>query len=575
LKSEYDRRREELEKKFPFWERLTIADRFDKLADEYAEREYIYTPQKSYTYREIREMSDKLAKGLIKLGIKNREHVAVVMANYPEFVIITLALSKIGAVKVPLNYRLRQDELEYVINQSDSICLITMDKYPEFDYISTLKCLCPEVFRGETSPKFPMLRKIVIFSESGTASVEGAEDYHKVMAAGSGVTAEEYNKVRLRSRYPDEVSDIMYTSGTTSKPKGVLQTHDMLLRSAYGSCLNRAFEDGRRIFVPIPFYHVFAYVEGILAASLVGGCIVPQVKFDVAEALKLIQDGKVNDVLCVPAVAINLINQPDLNSYDLSPLRAIYCAGTPTPLWTWREIQEKLHLTELNTGYGMTELMAGVLQTAPGDPVEVIASRVGRQMPGGCSGLPEFGFRHIEFKVVDPVTGVDLPPGSEGEWAARGNIVTRGYYKKPLETAEVIDKDGFLRTGDVGIIHDNGYFELTGRSKEIYRIAGENVAPKEIEEALEQNPKVYRACVVGVPYKKIGEVGMAFITLREGETCTEDEIIGYCCEKLAHFKVPKFVKLVKESEWPMTSSFKIQKFKLREMAIKELSLEEN
>ena len=568
----FDRRRKELEKRFPVWERLTLGDRFDKLVEEFADREFIFTLNQSFSYREVQNKSNQLAKGLLKLGIKPREHVAVLMANYPEFIFLTFALAKIGAVKVPLNYRMRSEELAYAVKQSDSVCLIAMERNPEVTYSEIIPVLFPEILEGKTSLQFPRLRKIVAFSETGNREISGAIDFDELMTWGAEVPDAELEQVQARVKYPDEVVDILYTSGTTSDPKGVMLTHDMLWRSAYGSCLSRAFEDGRRIFVPIPFFHVFGYVEGILAGSIVGGAVIPQIKFNVPEAFQLIAKGKVNDILCVSAIAENLVNYPELKSHDLSELRAMYCAGTPVPLWTWKKIQQELNLTELNTGYGMTEVCAGSMQTAPGDPVEIISTRVGRQMPGGCSGLPEFGYKHTEYKVVDPLSGEDLPPGSEGELACRGNIVTKGYYNKPIETAQVVDKDGWLRTGDIGIIHSDGYFELTGRSKEMYKIGGENVSPKEIEQTIEQLPKVVRAVVVGVPDRKMGEVGVAFVEVKQGENCTCEDIIDHCSKKLAKFKVPKHVKILKEEEFPFNASGKIQKFKLQEMVIQEFGL---
>jgi len=573
MSNEFDRRRKELEERIPYWERLTLGARFDRLVEEFADREFIFTQNKSYSYREVQRETNQLAKGLLKLGIKPREHVAVLMANYPEFILLIFALAKIGAVKVPLNYRLRSEELDYVVKQSDSVCLIAMDCNAEVNYKEIISNLFSEVLEGRRSLQYEKLRKIVVFSESGSAGIAGAMDFQALMDLGCEVSDAELQEVQESVKYPDEVVDILYTSGTTCQPKGVMLTHDMMWRSAYASCISRAFENGRRIFVPIPLFHAFGYVEGLLAAGLVGGAVIPQVKFDVAEALRLMSDGKANDILCVTAIAENLVNSPDLKNYDLSKLRSMYCAGTPVPKWTWEKLQTDLELSELNTGYGMTEVAGGSMQTAPGDPIDVIATRVGRQKPGGCSGLPEFGFKNTEYKVVDPVTGKDLPPGSEGELACRGNIVTKGYYNKPIETAEVIDKDGWLRTGDIGIMHSNGYFELTGRSKEMYKIAGENVSPKEIEQVIEQLSKVVRAVVVGVPDRKLGEVGTAFVEIKQGEQCTAEEIIQFCNQKLAKFKVPKYVRFTMTNEFPMTANLKIQKFKLKEIAIKELNLE--
>lgn len=285
----------------------------------------------------------------------------------------------------------------------------------------------------------------------------------------------------------------------------------MLLRSAFASCLTRAVEDGRRIYFPLPLYHIFAIELGFLVVTFVGGAIVPHVQFTPHDALELMEKSRANDFLCVPSILLAVLNHPDLKKYDLSSLRATMCAATPAPVPLWQRAVDELGLQELCTGYGMTEVSGASTLTSPGDPVEIMATRVGRIVVSNSSGLPEFGNRNIQYKVVDPFTGADLPPGTEGEWVCRGNMVTRGYYKRPQENADLIDKDGWLRTGDLGIIHPDGLFQITGRSKEIYKISGENVSPKEVEEVISTHPKVNQVYVLGVPDRNMGEVGVAFI----------------------------------------------------------------
>lgn len=558
---------------YPVWERMTISQRLERTVSEYPERTYIFTLQKSYTYQETEMWANHLAQGLYKLGIKRREHIANLLPNCPEFIFSKFAVSKVGCVNVPLNYKARTEELEYLLKQSDSKCLITMDHFAGINYMDMLNKIDPDILSRGKSEKLPMLRHVIIVSTENR-QYENTIDFYNLVEQGKTASEELKEVVRNIPQFSDEVSDILYTSGSTGRPKGAMLTHDSLLRSAFATCLSRAYEDGRRIYFPLPLYHSFSYVEGLLAALFVGGTVIPQAIFKPQEALTLIEQSKANDMLIVPTIALSLLNHPTLKDFDLSSLRSIMCAASPAPVWLWERLQKELEVNELCTAYGMTEVCAATMHTVPGDSHEVIATTIGRIMPGGCSGLPEYGWQNTQYKVIDPFTGEDLPPGSEGELACRGNIITTGYYKKPIETSDVIDKDGWLRSGDLGRIRADGYFELTGRSKELYIIGGENVAPKEIELILSRHPKINQAYVVGVPDVKMGEVGMAYITLNSGESASVEEIIEYCKDKLAIFKIPKYIKFISADEYPITTTGKIQKFKLTQQAIEELNLQD-
>jgi fatty-acyl-CoA synthase len=259
-----------------------------------------------------------------------------------------------------------------------------------------------------------------------------------------------------------------------------------------------------------------------------------------------------------------------LPQYDLSSLYALMCAAAPAPVAVWEQAMRELGLTEVCTGYGGTEVTASTAHTEVGDSIERITTRVGRLKPGGVSGLPEFGGSNIQYKVIDPFTGEDLPPGSIGELTVRGNTVTRGYYKKPAETAAAIDKDGWFRSGDLGRIDEHGYIEFLGRSTEMYKVSGENVSPKEVEDVINRHPAVAQAYVVGVPDNLTTETGAAFIQLKAGMTLTRRDVVQWCSERLAKFKIPRHVWFMEQSDWPMTGTGKIQKFKLRELAKQKL-----
>ncbi|MDF9407341.1 MAG: Long-chain-fatty-acid--CoA ligase [Pelotomaculum sp. PtaB.Bin013] len=556
---------------YPVWPRRTIAGHFDEAVKKYQNRTLVFTLEKEYTYAEMQERSDLLARGLLALGIRPREHVALLMGNYPEFIISKLALTKIGAVCVPLNTMLLERELAFLLEDSDVVALIFNDSLGKNNYVDIIGRICSELTVqpdgiNVSCAALPRLRNVICFSANDSI-YDDLMSFNDLYRLGEGISPDELQRVRQATEYPDDICDIMYTSGTTSLPKGAMMSHDMLLRSSYAACLTRAVEDGRRIYFPLPLYHIFAYELGLLVVTFVGGAIVTHAQFTPREALELMEKSRANDFLCVPSILLAVLNHPDLKKHDLSSLHATMCGATPAPVPLWQRAVDELNLQEMCAGYGMTEVSGASTITSPGDPVEVMATRVGRLVMANCSGLPEFGNRNIQYKVVDPFTGKELPPGEEGEWVCRGNMVTRGYYKRPQENVELIDKDGWLRTGDLGIIHPDGLFQITGRSKEIYKISGENVSPKEVEEVISTHPKVNQVYVLGVPDRNMGEVGVAFIELKPGEESTRREIVGYCKGKLARFKIPHHIFFTSSSELPFTSSGKIKKYKLAERAL--------
>ena len=504
------------------------------------------------------------------MGIKPRDHVALLMGNFPEFVFNLLALLKIGAVTITINTMLREKELEFILRDSDAVALIAIDRLGKNDYQKILGSFLHSVDFGETPDSggyegFPFLKSLVVFSPEGrtyahTVSLDQVREW------GEKADDEKRAWTQAHTAYPDESCLIMYTSGTTSIPKGAVLTHDMLLRGSYASALARAYQDGRRIYFPLPLYHIFAIEQAFAAVLFVGGCMVTHTQFTPQGALALIQKHKAFEMLGVPSIVMALLNYPERKQYDISSLKAAMISAAPAPVPLWKRAVEELGLTETCTGYGMTEVAGAGTIAIPGDAPENLSTRVGREMLGGAAGMEEFGGKVIQYKTVDPVTGRDLKPGSEGEFACRGPIVIRGYYKRPKENADLINKDGWLRTGDLGIIHPDGQFQLTGRSKEVYRAFGENVMPKEVEEHISTYPKVSQVYVVGVDDRIAGNIGAAFIEPKPGETITRDEIIHHCRNGLAKFKIPRYVFPIRMEELPMTATGKIQKFKLVQMA---------
>lgn len=569
MKNKFEARIEENLNKLDKWEKKSLGNWFKAFVEQYSDKTYIVTKEKKYTYSETRKIADSIAKGLVKLGFKRKDNIGQIMGNYAESIFTLLGVSTIGCVNVPFNYRMGKEDFSYVIKQSDSACLITMDEWGDINYIEILRQLCPELFEGNSSKQFPCLKNIIIFSPKGK-KYKGTIDFYDLINSGSDISDEKLEKIMQKDSLPDDVGTIMYTSGTTGNPKGVMLTHDMLLRKSYCSTLGRAIEQERRILIPLPLYHVFGLIEGVLAVLWVGGSIILQSQWEPNETLNLIESFKANDILTVPTMGLDLINQTDLKQHDLSSLTSMYCAGAPAPLSLWKRLIEELGLEYLNTGYGMTETAAAPVQSPYYATPEQIATRCGVVIPGGAAGSPEFGGKCVQYKTIDPFNGNDVAAGQSGELVCKGNIVTPGYYKKPKETEKAFDKNGWFKSGDLCIIHEDGFIEIIGRSKEIIRVGGENVAPKEVEDFISTHPKVNQVYVVGVPHERLQEIGMAYIELKKNETCNEEEIIAYCRDNLARFKIPKYIKFIDGEKLPKTVTGKVQKYKLQEKGKEEL-----
>ncbi|UUZ77746.1 AMP-binding protein [Polaromonas sp. P1(28)-13] len=566
-------RSQSLTQRIPTWSRLTIGDWFDRLATEFADREHIFTLERCYTYAQSRQMVDRLAKSLIKLGVARREHVALLFPTVPEMVFLQLALAKVGAVSVPLNERLGVDELEYQIRQSDSVYLIAMDAYGDRNYIEKIRTIMPKMLPTPDSRRtgLPSALRGVVVESPGRTRHEGTLDWEDFLRLGESVSDEILSERQRASRYPDEVVLICYTSGTTGSPKGVMLTHDMLMRSAYSAVLTQGFVDGERLASALPLHHIFIYVEGFLATLFVGGAYILQALFDAGEFLKLLAASKATRIESVPTIAIALLNHPDLKQYDLGTLRSMKNAAAATPLWVWEALRRDLGISEVCTAWGMTEMSAAAMYTPFGAPLQVVTTTVGVENPGGVAGQEEFAGALVEFKLIDPTTKEDLSrETNEGELAVRGNIVTRGYYNKPIETGEAIDKDGWLRTGDVFMRRDDGYYVITGRAKDLYKIGGEQVAPKEVEELICRHDTVNQVYICGVPDERMGEVGAAFVQFKKGQSCTQAELVAFVESKIARFKIPKYWMFV--DEFPTTATGKVQKFILRKIATEKFRL---
>ncbi len=538
-----------LEARYPVWEVLTISGRLDRSVESWADRPLIITDEREWSYAEVQAWSRQIASGLIAHGLKAGEHVALDMANHPEFTAIKFAIARAGAVCIPVNFMLRGQELAYVIDQSDSVMLITMAEFRGHDYLADL---------ARIKPDLPNLRDIFMLpgidALIASATPESDAELARREAAADGAA----------------LSDILYTSGTTGRSKGVMLTHDMVLRAAFSSVIAGAFEDGRRMQFAMPMYHVFGYTECLLAVLFVGGAIIPHLVFDAAEMLDAAERHRTTELVAVPVATSRLIEVARKRGFDSSHLRVMFNSGGANPPGIWSEIREVLRPDEMRMGYGMTETSASATSSVPEDDDTGLLTTHGRFKPPSVAGDPALGGRVAVYKTIDPETLADLPPDAEGELVVKGPIVTRGYYKKPDETAAAFIPDGWLRTGDVGRVSADDYVTLTGRIKETYRCNGEMVMPREIEMLFDDHPQIEQALVVGVPDARAGETGCLCIVPREGQHPDAAALLAVCAASLARFKVPRHVLFFKEGEIPLTVTGRPQKFKLAALVVERL-----
>lgn len=552
-----DARREALERAEGAWRPLGLAARFDLAARRHSDRPFVIgTP--TYTYAQMRDWSLRLARGLHNLGVGMGDAVALVVDNRPDFVAAKIAIAWTGATAVPVNFAYRADELGAVLQRSGATVLISIDSAIGIDRLAVLDELLPGWQDGARSDRLPRLRHVLLVD---AAARPGARDLEWLSEQGGSVSESVLRQV-ADAVDPDAPCDIVFTSGTSGHPLGAVLSHDMVLRSAYGSAFHRGFADGWRIGFSLPMYHVFGYVEGLLAALFAGGAIAPHAIFNPRSMLTAIQQHGINEVLFVPTMSVAVLEEAARTRYDLSSLESVFSAAAPAPVRLWEQIDKYLQPKVVFTGYGQTEVAAATALTLPGDPVELVAATVGREKLGGLAAAEEPGGVLAHYRTVDPFDGGGLPAGTEGELSVRGPIVTRGYFQDPERTTELIDEHGWLRTGDLGRVRPDGYLELTGRSKELFKVGGELVAPKEVEQRLTAHPAVGQAFVAGVPDPRLGEVGWAWIE-RTGQV-SEAELIRHCRAALAGFKVPRGITFVTADELPVTTTGKVQKYRLVE-----------
>jgi fatty-acyl-CoA synthase len=537
----------------------TLGGLLEKWAKETPDHEFIVYPDRNlrFTYSQFNDRIDKLSKGLINIGVKPGDKVGIWATNVPDWSSFMFATAKIGAVLVTVNTSYKIAELEFIMKNADLHTLCIINGYRDGDYVNMVYELVPELktsVRGELrSEKFPELRNVVFI---GPEKHKGMYSTHELMLLGSYLPDDELNRRREIITCHDVVN-MQYTSGTTGFPKGVMLSHHNILNCGQttGDCMKYTQAD--RLLVCVPLFHCFGCVLAMCAIITHGGTLVFVEEFDPLMVLASVQKERCTALYGVPTMFIAELNHPMFSMFDLSSLRTGIMAGALCPVEAMNQVMTKMNCKDLIIVYGLTESSPGMTATKTTDSAEVRATTVGKEYPG------------VEVKIFDPETGEECPVGVQGEICCRGYNVMKGYYNNPEATAQAIDKDWWLHSGDLAVKTEDGHYKITGRIKDMIIRGGENIYPREIENFLYQMPQIEMVEVAGIADKKYGEVVAAFIKLKAGQTITQEEVQGFCRGKIARFKIPKHVIIV--DDFPKTASGKIQKYKLRQMGLEYVS----
>jgi fatty-acyl-CoA synthase len=519
----------------------TIGDNFDDTVRRFGDREALVdvAQGRRWTYAELRADVDRLARALLAIGVKTGDRVGIWAPNCSEWTLVQYATAKMGAILVNINPSYRSHELQYVLGQAGISTLVSAESFKTSSYREMV---------DEVRDEVDGLERVVYI---------GTSDWDELLVHADEVSQSELDGIQAGLTNTDPIN-IQYTSGTTGFPKGATLSHRNILNNGYFVGELCDYTEADRVCIPVPFYHCFGMVMGNLACTTHGACmVIPAPGFDPAATLRAAQDEKVTSLYGVPTMFIAEWNLPSFADYDLSTVRTGIMAGSPCPA----ELMKKLiasGIEEMTICYGMTETSPVSTQNRTDDTFEQKVGTVGRVGP------------HLEIKIADPVTGETLPRGKAGEFMTKGYSVMLGYWEQPDKTAEAIE-DGWMHTGDIGVMHDDGYVEITGRIKDMVIRGGENVYPREIEEFLYTHPDILDAQVIGVPDAKYGEELCAWIRMKDGATpLTAESVREFCTGQLAHYKIPRYVEIVEE--FPMTVTGKIRKVEMREVTAERLGL---
>lgn len=510
------------------------------------------------TWKELNDEADLIARGMMSLGVKKGDHVAIWATNTPEWILTLFAAAKIGAVLVTVNTNFKIFELEYLLRQSDTKLLVMIGGFKNNDYVATVNELLPELktTSGEIeSEHLPFLKRVVF---AGKETPEGMLNFEDLKILGGDFPVEIYeeNKKTLNTH---DVVNMQYTSGTTGFPKGVMLTHYNILNNGKTIGDGMKFTKNDKLCITVPFFHCFGLVLAMMACITHGTTMVPVERYSPVPVMNAISVEKCTAVHGVPTMFIAMLEHAQFNNFDFSSLRTGIMAGSPCPIEVMKKVIDKMNMREIVIVFGQTEASPGCTMTTTSDSIDKRVNTVGRAFPG------------VECKIIDPENGEELPINTPGEFCARGYNIMKGYYKMPEATAQAIDKDGWLHTGDLCTVDEDGYYKVVGRIKDMIIRGGENIYPKEIEECLYTCDKVSDVQVIGVPSEAYGEEVMACVILKEGEEMTEEEVKEFIGARMAKHKVPRYVRFV--DSFPTNAAGKIQKFKMREEAIEILKLQ--
>jgi fatty-acyl-CoA synthase len=541
---------------------LTIGDMFDGTATRYPDNEALVSRHQSlrYSYRQLQAEVDRCARALIALGVEKGQRVGIWAPNCAEWTITQFATAKLGAILVNINPSYRLHEVQYALTQSGCAWLVTAPRFRTSDYTGMIHELAPELAASRpgalASAAFPSLRGVVRLGEEPSPGMLG---WGALLAMVERVGADELARRQRQQEFDDPIN-IQFTSGTTGYPKGATLSHHNILNNGYFTTELLRFTDRDRLLIPVPLYHCFGMVMGNLGCVTHGATMIyPSDGFEATAVLEAAQAERATALYGVPTMFIAELNHPAFAQYDLSTLRTGIMAGSPCPVEVMKQVQASMHMRDVAIAYGMTETSPVSTQTRIGAPLAKQVGTVGQVHP------------HVQIKVVDPQTGQVVPVGERGELCTRGYSVMLGYWDNDEATRTAIDAARWMHTGDLATMDEEGYLNIVGRIKDMIIRGGENVYPREIEEFLYSHPKVQDVQVIGVPDEKYGEEIMAWVKLREGQAATDAEIRDYCRGKIAHYKIPRYVRFV--DAFPMTVTGKVQKFLMREESVKALGLE--
>ena len=536
----------------------TIGVHFDQIVTRYGDRPALIVHQQGirWTWSELAQQVDAFAAGLIALGLEPGDRVGIWSPNNAEWVVTQFATAKAGLILVNINPAYRLTEVEYALNKVGCKALVTASRFKTSDYIGMINTLAPELAISHpgalNAAKLPALRSVIQIG----GDAPGTFAFEKIAHHGR-----DEDRQRLKDLAPllqfDDPINIQFTSGTTGLPKGATLTHHNILNNGYFLGEVMHYTDQDAVCVPVPMYHCFGMVIGALACMTHGAAIVfPGEGFDALATLQTIAEYRCTSLYGVPTMFIAELDHPDFSTFDLTSLRTGMMAGAPCPVEVMRRAIRDMHLTEITIGYGMTETSPVSTQTRIGDSLDQQVATVGRVHP------------HVEIKIID-TGGRIVPRGTKGEFCTRGYSVMQGYWGDAERTAEAIDIAGWMHTGDLATMDDDGYCAIVGRIKDLVIRGGENIYPREIEEYLYRHPAIVDVQVFGVPDKRFGEELCAWVKVRPGATLTEDEVKAFCQGQIAHYKVPRYIRFVEE--FPMTVTGKIQKYLMRATMSEELS----